>query len=104
MQQYIAKSKKGERRPTKAYERILEDLPKEIETYLQSFVCNASLDTHLGDVPNLYSLIPLAQSTNAPIIALKAKDGLVGSQFSQATAYKDIIGSLAEEIAKRMKS
>jgi cellulose biosynthesis protein BcsQ len=104
LQQYIAKAKGGERRPTKAYERILEDVPHEIATFLNGFIAAPALDTHLGDVPNLYSLIPLAQSANAPIIALKAKDGLVGSQFSQAAVYKQIIGSLANEIARRIRS
>ncbi|MBA1259868.1 ParA family protein [Pseudomonas oryzihabitans] len=102
LQQYIAKSKAGERRPTKAYERILSDIPNEVENFLKSFKHNINLDSHLGDVPNLYSLIPLAQSANAPIIALKAKDGLVGNQFSQAAEYKKIIGNLAFEIASRI--
>ncbi len=102
LQQYIAKSKGGERRPTKAYERILSDIPMEVENFLKDFKHDANIDPHLGDVPNLYSLIPLAQSANAPIIALKAKDGLVGSQFGQAADYRKIIGSLASEIAMRI--
>ncbi len=102
LQQYIAKSKEGVRRPTKAYERILEDVPGEIDAYLKRFSTPGDAEMHLGDVPNLYSLIPLAQSVNAPIISLKAKDGLVGSQFSQAERYKDIIGSLAKSIAGKV--
>lgn len=102
LQQYIAKAKSGVRRPTKAYERILDDIPLEISTYLTSFLSHPQKDSHLGDVPNLYSLIPLAQSANAPIISLKSKDGLVGSQFSQALRYKEIIGELAEQIASRI--
>lgn len=102
LQQYIAKAKAGERRPTKAYERILLDVPDEINSFLQKFMDNEHSAPHLGDVPNLYSLIPLAQSVNAPIIALKSKDGLVGSQFGQAANYKEIIGNLASEIAKRI--
>ena len=103
IQQYITKSKTGERRPTKAYERILSDIPSEVENFLSGFSAKPNnVDYHLGDVPNLYSLIPLAQSANAPIIALKAKDGLVGSQFNQAVGYKNIIGNLAQEIALRV--
>lgn len=34
MQQYITKSKQGERRPTKAYEQIINNVPNEIETSL----------------------------------------------------------------------
>ena len=100
LQQYIAKSKEGERRPTRAYERILEDVPDEIERFLLKFkTADTDVDDmHLGDVPNLYSLIPLAQSVNAPIVALKSKDGLVGTQFNQAANYKKIIGNLAQRI------
>ena len=101
LQQYIAKSKRGVRRPTKAYERILNDVPKEVETYLEKF-SEEAIELHLGDVPNLYSLIPLAQTVNSPIIALRARDGLVGSQFSQAAKYKEIIGHLASSIGAKV--
>ena len=102
LQQYIAKAKGGVRRPTKAYERILSDIPAEIDEYLRKYSADKDLEPHLGDVPNLYSLIPMAQSANAPIIALEARDGLVGSQFAQATRYRSIIGDLAEAIAARV--
>ena len=102
LQQYIAKSKEGIRRPTKAYERILADIPEEITEYLSIFATHSDRSFHLGDVPNLYSLIPLAQSANSPIIALGSKDGLVGSQFSQAARYRNIIGELSESIAERV--
>jgi len=102
LQQYIAKAKAGIKRPTKAYERIIQDIPNEISVYLQSFAGDSHLQPHLGDVPNLYSLIPLAQSVNAPIVALSSGDGLVGSQYSQARTYKEIIGQLAEAISVRI--
>jgi cellulose biosynthesis protein BcsQ len=101
LQQYIAKSKEGVRRPTKAYERILNDVPKEVNDYLSKFASKGD-GLHLGDVPNLYSLIPLAQTVNSPIIGLRAKDGLVGSQFSQAETYRGIIGDLAQAIAVKV--
>ncbi len=102
LQQYIAKAKAGVKRPTKAYERIIQDIPGEIQNYLQSFNSISNTDPHLGDVPNLYSLIPLAQSVNAPIVALGSGDGLVGNQYSQARNYKGIIGDLAESILARV--
>lgn len=101
LQQYIAKSKEGIRRPTRAYERILNDVPNEVSTYLSVFSAKKT-DLHLGDVPNLYSLIPLAQTVNSPIIGLRAKDGLVGSQFSQAATYKEIIGTLAQAVGEKV--
>lgn len=102
LQQYIAKAKAGVKRPTKAYERIISDIPAEIDQYLKEFSSNENAPPHLGDVPNLYSLIPLAQSVNAPIVALGSGDGLVGSQYSQAANYKKIIGELAEAILGRV--
>lgn len=101
LQQYIAKSKEGVRRPTRAYERILNDVPQEVSAYLSQFATDRN-GLHLGDVPNLYSLIPLAQTVNSPIVGLRAKDGLVGSQFSQAETYRGIIGSLAQAIAQKV--
>jgi cellulose biosynthesis protein BcsQ len=103
LQQYIAKYKEGIKRPTKAYERILEDLPKEVETYMLQFSdIKIVSELHLGDVPNLYSLVPLAQAVNAPILSLRSKDGLVGSQFTQAAEYTSIIGNLAKRILGRI--
>ncbi|MEE4465786.1 hypothetical protein V2S84_27270, partial [Azotobacter chroococcum] len=101
LQQYIAKATGGIKRPTRAYERILVDVPKEVDSYLRRFG-SVHKDLHLGDVPNLYSLIPLAQKVNSPIIALKTKDGLVGSQFNQVSEYKEIIGGLAKSISGKV--
>ena len=99
LQQYVAKAKTGVHPPTKAYERIFEDIPTEIDTYLTSFLSHTDKDSYLGDIPYLCGLLPLAQRANAPIIGLTSEDGLVGNQFSQALRYKEIIGKLAEQIA-----
>jgi cellulose biosynthesis protein BcsQ len=101
MQQYITKSKQGERRPTKAYEDIISSVPTEIERSLSSFFApnlNAS-SAKLGDVPHLYSLIPLAQSVSAPLLDLRGADGIVGSQYKQVEEYRAIL----ERIATRLE-
>jgi cellulose biosynthesis protein BcsQ len=100
VQQYITKAKGGVRRPTRAYEEILSLIPAEVENNLQRYAL-PGLDSSraaLGDVPHLYSLVPLAQSNNAPIHGLNSDDGLVGAQSSQAASYTKIIGSLAEKL------
>lgn len=68
VQQYITKSKQGVRRPTQAFESILNGIPAEVESSLGPFTLDelAIEDLRLGDVPNMFSLIPLAQSVNAP--------------------------------------
>lgn len=102
VQQYITKSKQGRRRPTVAFERILRRIPDEIKGTLGTFFApgiNAEL-AKLGDVPNMFSLIPLAQSANAPISQLTSSDGLVGAQYSQQGKYSGFIGALAESLLR----
>ncbi len=106
MQQYITKSKGGVRRPTKAYEKIIGNVPGEIESSLSSYLSESmSLSTlQLGDVPHLYSLIPLAQSVSAPLFELTNKDGLVGSQGKQRQVYEEILASICGHLLKNIEA
>jgi len=100
IQQYITKSKEGQRRPTKAYEEIINSVPSVIENSLTGFI-NEKLegkDLKLGDVPHLYSLIPLAQSNSSPILKLKGADGLVGTQFRQQDDFRKILKVIVDKI------
>jgi len=105
MQQYITKSKKGIRRPTRAYEIIISNVPDVIEQSLGNFFADSITinDAKLGDVPHLYSLIPLAQSVAAPILDLRTSDGLVGAQYSQRDEYGKIIEAVCEKIARNLR-
>ncbi|MEN6376038.1 MAG: ParA family protein [Smithella sp.] len=96
MQQYITKSKEGVRRATVAYENILKMVPGEIKNSLGKYFAKGVEinNAKLGDVPHLYSLIPLAQSVAAPILELRSGDGLVGSQFKNREDYEKIIKSV----------
>ena len=105
VQQYVTKATGGVRRPTVAYEKILKRIDGEMDEYLSPFSPRPSSPRKkpikkLGDVPNMYSLIPLAQSVNAPISMLNSSDGLRGSQFKQAEHYGEIIDDLAKNLAK----
>jgi hypothetical protein len=100
MQQYITKSKEGLRRPTVAYESILALVPNVISESLNHHF-QKGMDiaaAKIGDVPHLYSLIPLAQSVAAPILDLRSSDGLVGSQYKQRDDYEKIIRSVCRRI------
>jgi hypothetical protein len=57
----------------------------------------------LGDVPNMFSLVPMAQSAHAPIGDLNPKDGLVGAQYSQAKRYADRIGEVGNKLAQNLR-
>lgn len=102
VQQYITKSKGGVRRPTKAYEKLLDDIPSEVAASLNSFAAPHVKEMHLGDVPHMYSLVPLAQSVNSPIRELTANDGLVGSQFKQRDSYVTNLGRIVKTLARNV--
>jgi hypothetical protein len=105
VQQYITKSKGGVRRATVAYERLLKLIPEEIDDALSPYFSDG-IDTknvHLGDVPHMYSLVPLAQSANTPIRALTSSDGLAGSQFKQSEKYAVDIDIIVQALAKNLK-
>jgi hypothetical protein len=105
VQQYITKSKKGVRRPTVAYERLLKVIPDEIRDSLTQFFSKGVTqgNVHLGDVPHMYSLVPLAQSANAPIRALTSADGLAGSQFKQSEKYAGNLDVIVQVLAKNLR-
>ena len=96
-QQYTAKRVRGVRQPVSAYERIIKKAPELIRSELitQFPARNADATYHLGDVPNLHSVVPLSQTAHAPIFTLKGKDGVVGAHFAKV---KDT-GTLFQDIA-----
>lgn len=104
VQQYIAKSIKGERRPTLAFDQILQQMPGEITGRLGEFAVEAQAGAalKLGDVPNMYSLVPLAQSAHAPILDLSGGDGIRGSGYKQVEKYAKIIDGVARALARNI--
>lgn len=107
VQQYITKSYGGNRRATKAYEDIRNLVPRQIEDSLTPFI-PAALQAHqdqlnLGDIPHLYSLVPLAQKNAVPISGLSSKDGLVGSQYAQQESYKAMISEVADAFLQNIE-
>jgi len=101
VQQYSTVTIRGERRATQAYDEILNRIPTQVETHLRSITApGLSLEKlKLGDVPNLRSLVPLAQSANSPLAELNSRDGLTGGQYSQQRSYVKLIDS----VTKRLK-
>jgi cellulose biosynthesis protein BcsQ len=104
MQQYITKSKGGVRRPTRAYEEIISNVPNEIENSLSTYLSVGMNNTNLqlGDVPHLYSLIPLAQSVSAPLFELKSGDGIVGTQGKQKEQYEEILSGICANLTNNI--
>lgn len=97
LNQYLTKSKGGERIATDRYEEILRKVPQEIDQ-LQAHFGSATLqgaNAKLGDVPHMYSLIPLAQTRAAPIGELTSRDGIVGSHYRMIENYEGRMKEIA---------
>jgi cellulose biosynthesis protein BcsQ len=104
LNQYLTKSKGGQRIATDRYEEILRKVPAEIEDLKLKFGMPAltTENAKLGDVPHMYSLIPLAQTRAAPIIALAGRDGIVGSQYKMVESYEAILKIIAVNFARNV--
>lgn len=100
-QQYTAKRDvEGRRRPVKAFEKIMKQIPSEVkEHFLDAGVASVpGLKYELGTIPTLHSLIPMSQTSRKPIFELKAADGVVGAHFSKVKEYTGIIAGIADRL------
>jgi len=104
VQQYVTKSFSTGRRPVSSYERIISKIPEAIEKHLSFLIFNnlTISQLNLGDVPYLYSLVPLAQSSKAPIYSLTYSDGLVGSQPASVKKYAQMLNDIASKILRNI--
>lgn len=102
VQQYLAKSLGGGSiRGVKSYERYNAQIPQRAEV-LNRFASPNVSTLSLGVVPNMFSMIPLAQSAHSPIADLKPVDGVRGAQVSQRIRYlaqlQQVFARLAENV------
>jgi cellulose biosynthesis protein BcsQ len=102
MQQYKAKTVRGEKVHVKAYEKISREIPAKIEKEIISISSdNSEEDVNeylLGEIENLHSLVPMSQTANAPIFSLKAKDGVVGAHFQKVQYAESVFSNIAENL------
>jgi cellulose biosynthesis protein BcsQ len=96
VQQYFTKTFKTGRRPVAAYDKIMSQIPDAIGKNLQEYIFNnlSIEDLNLGDVPYLNSIVPLAQSNNAPMYDLKGSDGIIGPQKQQVTKFEEMLNNI----------
>lgn len=91
VQQYVSRKFKEGPRPVKAYDRIMREIPSVIREKLGFITQHSESESNslsLGNIPYVYSLVPLSQSTKKPIHTLTTKDGVVGSQIKQVVQYQ----------------
>lgn len=104
MQQYKAKTVRGEKVPVKAYEKISKDIPNKIENEICSIseTIERNAGILLGEVENLHSLVPMSQTNNSPIFCLKSKDGVVGAHFKKVQDANNIYSNIANNLLSNM--
>jgi cellulose biosynthesis protein BcsQ len=96
VQQYVSRSSGGGIREVKAYDRYKLQIPKRV-TALNEWT-PPGLKPDLGVVPNMFSMVPLAQSVHAPITRLTSGDGLRGAQIGQQEKYSQQLHALADRL------
>jgi len=100
VQQYITKVIDGKRRGIAAYERIKKQIPDALQINLSDFLPDniTMQDCDLGDIPNFFSLVPLAQTSNSPIHQLKKSDGVVGNHYKMIKDYAQVMELVCNKI------
>jgi cellulose biosynthesis protein BcsQ len=100
VQQYVSRASGGEIRQIEAYDKHRRAIPKRAERLTELSQLTDNIE--LGTVPNMFSMIPLAQSRHAPIADLKREDGLRGAQFSQQERYGEQLEAIFATISQRV--
>lgn len=104
VQQYSKRKFKSGVRPTKAYEEVIKDIEPAIINALGSYRKDGLKDKELklGDIPYVYSIIPLSQTSNTPIFQLTYASGLRGNQTSSVEEYKKYIELIANNFLRNV--
>lgn len=102
MQQYKAKSTRGELRAVGSYDKIIQKFPDDIAELELNFGIGDMDSTDLGKFPSLYSLVPMSQTAHAPIFALTSRDGVVGAHFAKVDEARQMFSKIAENVLSRL--
>jgi len=101
VQQYVSRASGGEVRRVRAYDQHREQIPEHARP-LAELSRWGDQELELGTVPNMFSMIPLAQSVHAPILSLRPDDGLRGAQVSQQRKYAEQLRTIFREVVARI--
>lgn len=104
IQQYSKRKFKGKVRPVQAYEKVIKDMHSTILRYLGEFIPSEikEEDIKLGDIPYVYSIVPLSQTSNTPIFNLDYKSGIRGNQTSSVVEYTEFIHQIAKNFLRNI--
>lgn len=104
IQQYSKRTFKSGERPTKAYEKVISGFHGQIVKSLSHFAKEGITDDELklGDIPYIYSVIPLSQTSNTPIFQLNYSSGIRGNQVSSVEKYSNYLEVVAKNFMRNV--
>lgn len=104
VQQYSKRKFKGKVRPVQAYENIISKMHDKIYESLGSLLPQSinKEDMKIGDIPYVYSIVPLSQTSNCPIFELDYQSGLRGNQSSSVEEYTRYLDNIAINLLKNL--
>jgi cellulose biosynthesis protein BcsQ len=97
VQQYVAKITGGQIREVQAYDRYKKEIPSRAAK-LKEFEAASLQSRELGIVPNMFSMIPMAQAAHAPITDLTTDDGVRGAQVTQQKRYVEQLTEMFDRL------
>jgi len=97
VQQYVAKSTAGKLRGVMAYDRYRNQIPDRAAR-LEGLKAPDLVFLELGIVPNMFSMVPLAQAAHAPVVDLRPADGVRGAQVTQQGRYVEQLTEMFERL------
>ena len=97
VQQYVAKTTGGQIRGVQAYDRYRSEIPTRAAK-LEEFEAPSLQSRELGVVPNMFSMIPMAQTAHAPISDLTTDDGVRGAQVTQQKRYVEQLTEMFDRL------
>lgn len=103
MQQYKAKSVRGEIRAVGSYDKIIQRFPADIARLEAIFGLQDNNSTDLGQFPSLYSLVPMSQTAHAPIFELGYADGVLGAHFAKVDESRSMFAAIAAKVTERLQ-
>ena len=106
IQQYAKRTFKSGERPTSAYEAIIKNFHSIVPDRLKNFIKEGveNDDLKLGDIPYVYSVVPLSQTSSRPIFELSYSDGLRGGQSLSVEKYSQYLNLIVENLIKNAEA
>lgn len=104
VQQYVTRKFKSGPRAVASYDKIIRQIPETAETAMETFHPRGlpSSELKLGDVPFVYSLVPMSQASHTPIADLTGSEGIRGNQYGQVKSYEELISAFCARLLRNV--